>query len=145
MNEREWVVKIAKEWIGTPYRSHAQIKGIGCDCLTLLSGVFSEAGLVKNAKIPHYSPDFMKHRSAEMYLQGLLGYAHEINGMPQPGDIALWKFGRCFSHSAIVVQWPVIIHAFVHKHVMQENADNAQWLKYIGRQLRPVKFFSYWR
>jgi cell wall-associated NlpC family hydrolase len=142
-NERDLVVKVAKSWIGTPYHNNAKIKGVGCDCLTFLSGVFIEAGIIKEVKIPHYSPDFMKHRNAEQYLDGLLKYTHEVE-KPLPGDIALWKFGRCFSHSAIVVEWPVVMHAYIHRSVMFENVDRAQWLKYMGRSLRPVKYFSYW-
>lgn len=144
MNERELVVKVAKSYCGTPYRSHGMIKGVGVDCLTFLACVYQDAGLVRNINIPHYSPDFMKHRNAEQYLEGLLKYTHEIECPPQPGDIVLWKFGRCFSHSAIVVNWPVVIHAFIHKHVMLENVENAHWLKYVGKALRPVKYFSYW-
>ncbi len=50
--------------------------------------------------------------SAERYLEGLLRYAREIAGPPLPGDIALFRFGRTFSHGAIVVEWPRLIHAY---------------------------------
>jgi cell wall-associated NlpC family hydrolase len=45
-------------------------------------------------------------------MEGLLGYTREIEGPPQPGDIALFKFGRVFSHGAVVVAWPRLIHAY---------------------------------
>ena len=148
--ERQKVVAVAKSFLGTPYHPSGRKKGIGVDCLTLLSEVYIEAGLIENINIPHYAPDFFKHKGTELYLQGLLKYTREIETPAQPGDIVLWKYGRCFSHGAIVVNWPHIIHSHVGRGCMMENIDNALWLKYIGENvkntdsLRPTKKFSYW-
>ncbi|HYL49488.1 MAG TPA: hypothetical protein VET84_09005 [Stellaceae bacterium] len=65
-----------------------------------------------------------------------------------PGDIALWRFGRCFSHGAIVIEWPVVIHAYLGRGCVLEDAAKAEWLSRIGEgrgahaKLRPVKFFT---
>ena len=148
--ERQRVVEIAHSWLGTPYHHRGRVKGAGVDCLTILAEVFEEAGLLAHIEIPFYPKDWMHHREAERYLEGLLNYAAEIPGPPQPGDIALWKFGRCFSHGAIVVEWPVVIHAAAGRCVMLEDAEAATWLTHIGEnthdrgKLRPRKFFSYW-
>jgi len=79
-----------------------------------------------------------------------LQYAHEVE-LPEKGDIILWKFGRCFSHGAIVVDYPMIIHAYVGRECTLENMNNAAWLNYIGEnsanneaKKREVKFFSVW-
>ena len=29
-----------RAWIGTPYRHQASVKGVGCDCLGLLRGIW---------------------------------------------------------------------------------------------------------
>jgi cell wall-associated NlpC family hydrolase len=149
--QRQRVVNVARSWLSTPYHTGARIKGRngGIDCLTLLAEVFAEAGLVEKVAIPHYPPDWHLHRDAERYLEGLLKYTREIQGLPQPGDIALWKFGRCFSHGAIVTQWPQVIHAYVNSSVRFENAETARWLMFIGEgrergKPRPIRFFSYW-
>ena len=34
------IVAEARAWIGTPYRHQASLKGVGCDCLGLLRGVW---------------------------------------------------------------------------------------------------------
>ena len=147
--ERSRVVRIAREYIGTAYHPHGRKKGVGVDCLTLLACVYEDAGLITSAKIPHYAPDFFKHKGTELYLNGLLRYTHEVTE-PKPGDIALWKYGRCFSHGAIVIDWPHIIHAHVGRSCMLESIDAALWLKYIGENtpargaLRPMKLFSFW-
>jgi|SRR5579872_717175 len=65
-----------------------------------------------------------------------------------PADIALWRFGRCFSHGAIVVDWPIVIHAYLGRGCVLEDAAKAEWLSRIGEgrdaqaRLRPVKFFT---
>ena len=67
-----------------------------------------------------------------------------------PGDIALWRFGRCFSHGAIVVDWPVVIHAYLGRPCVLEDAAKAVWLSHVGEsgeagnRPRPRRFFSYW-
>jgi len=33
---------------------------------------------------------------------------------PLPGDLALFRYGRAISHGAIVIDWPTIIHAYIH-------------------------------
>jgi hypothetical protein len=41
---------------------------------------------------------------------------------PEPGDIALFRYGRCISHGAIVLAWPRVIHAVVRQGVVIEDA-----------------------
>ena len=149
-HQRDKVVEVAMGWLRTPYIHMGRVKGAGADCLTLLAEVFHEAGLIPKIEIEFYPKDWMHHRDAERYLEGLLNYAHEIEGPPQPGDIALWKFGRCFSHGAIVVNWPTIIHAAAGRNVTLEDASKSQMLCFVGENVeekgkpRELKFFSYW-
>lgn len=73
--------------------------------------------------IPRYAKDIMLHRSEETYLEGLLHYAVETDD-PKPGNIALWKFGRIYSHAGISGQgfqrylglelWGMIASRFAH-------------------------------
>ena len=143
--ERRRVVEVVKTWERTPYLHMGRVKGAGVDCLTLLAETFYEANLVPFIDVEYYPPDWMQHREAERYLEGLLQYTKEIPGNPQPGDIALWKCGRCFSHGAIVINWPIIIHAQLRCMVMQEDAEAAAWLKRGHKnELRECKFFSFW-
>jgi len=148
--QRARVVAVAHSWLGTPYHTGARLKGAGVDCLTLLAEVFAEAGLIARPDIPHYPQDWHLHRNAERYLEGLLKYTAEIHTEPQPGDIVLWRFGRCFSHGAIVVKWPVIIHSYVGVGCRVENALQAKFLTHIGEngadqgKDRPRRIFSFW-
>lgn len=39
---REDIVAAARGWIGTPYQHQASLKGVGCDCLGLIRGIWRE-------------------------------------------------------------------------------------------------------
>ncbi|MBV9858762.1 MAG: hydrolase [Alphaproteobacteria bacterium] len=133
---RAAVVGEAETWLGTPYHHMGRIKGVGTDCLMLLAEVYEKAGIIP-ALAPHfYPPDWHLHRDIERYLEGVLGYAREIAGPPAPGDVAVFQFGRTFSHGAVVLCWPRLIHAFVRTGVVYGDADKAPL---VGRS---VKFFD---
>jgi NlpC/P60 family putative phage cell wall peptidase len=134
-SRRKAVIAEAETWLGTPYHHMARVKGVGCDCLTLLAAVYYSAEVIPAIDIPYYPPDWHLHRTAERYLDGLLCYAHEIEA-PEPGDVALFKFGRCFSHSAIVTDWPLMIHAWNAGGVLRGDASQPMLAG------RPVRFFS---
>ncbi len=133
---RVGVIAEAESWLGTPYHHMARVKGIGCDCMTLLTAVYHAAGIVPEIEIPFYPPDWHLHRSAERYLDGLLRYACEIEEPPRPSDVALFKFGRCFSHGAIVTDWPCLIHAWHAGGVLRGDATQPLLAG------RPVRFFD---
>ena len=133
MSQRRRVVAEAKTWLRTPYHHMGRIKGGGTDCLMLLAEVYEAAGVIRRVDVPFYPPDWNLHRDSERYLQGLMRYAREIGGPPQDGDVAVFKFGRCFAHGAIVVSWPRLIHAWCDAGVV--FADSGQ-PPLIGRQVR---------
>jgi NlpC/P60 family putative phage cell wall peptidase len=132
---REGVVAEAISWIGTPFHHAARVKGAGVDCLMLLAEVYERAGVMAHVEPPFYVADWHLHQNAERYLEGLLAYAREVRE-PRPGDVALFRFGRTFSHGAIVVAWPRLIHAYWAIGVVWGDAT----LHPLKR--RPVRFFT---
>lgn len=120
-------VAVAKTWLGTPYHSGARQKGIGVDCGQFLIAVYEEAGVLKRGECnPGYYPhDRHLHRSEEKYLEWILKYCNPVYGPPLPGDIAMFHFGKSSSHSAIVTEWPYIIHAYIRMGVILSHKDEA--------------------
>lgn len=111
---REQVVAEALTWVGTPYLHQGYVKGKqgGVDCAMILVGVYEPLGLLPKGIDPRpYPMQWNLHRDAERYLDWFKAYAKKVD-RPQPGDIALYKFGRTVSHSAIVLPNDVIVHAF---------------------------------
>jgi len=139
--ERARVVRLALEYEGTPYKPNQRVKGPrgGVDCFTLIVNVYEEAQLIPKQQLPYYSQMHHLVSKREVYIEGIERYSREISGPPEPGDLAVYKFGLCYFHAAIVIQWPTVIHAFFRRHVFQTNAETDGFLR--GH---PLRFFSFW-
>lgn len=148
--ERARVVVAAKTWTGTPYHHRAMIKGVGVDCATLLLAVYTEAGIIQPVGLPDYSPQWHLHRDEDKYIDFIRQFAYEVDRVPLPGDVVVWKFHRCFSHGAIVVGWPRIIHAFIGRGCYEDDAEANQILTTVTERTadqgkpRPMKVLSRW-
>lgn len=139
-DQRQAVVQEAMSWLNTPYHHRANIKGAGVDCALILIEVFFNAGVIKEKpKLENYPMDWMLHRSEEKYIHYLEQYASLKNDDPEPGDILVWKFGRCFSHGAIVVDYPTIVHAYRKSGIV--TLDRADQSDFNGRE---VLCYSVW-
>ena len=142
LSPRAAVVAEAIAWLGTPYHHRARLKGVGVDCAQLALGVYANVGLIEAFDTGDYPPDWHLHRVGERYLAVLSRFAGEIDpAAVQPGDVLLFKFGRAFSHGAIVTAWPQIVHA--------SRRDGAVVMGDVDRDAdligRPMKAYSYWR
>jgi cell wall-associated NlpC family hydrolase len=138
---RAALVAAAERWLRTPYQHSARLHGVAVDCVNLLCAVYEEAGLTDYVEPGFYRSDWMLHRAEERFLMGILeARLHEV-ARPLPGDIALFRYGRCFSHGAIVVEWPRVIHAFAGLGVVHGDAAKHPLLDNTGR-LRAVRFYT---
>ena len=133
---RAAVLDVARSWIRTPWHHRASVKGAGVDCGQLLRAVFVEAGLVDDFVIDPYPQDFALHRNDERFLAWVERFCDPVD-RPEPADIAVFRFGRCFSHGAIVVDWPLLIHAYMpERGVTLGDASQG------GLARKPVRFYS---
>lgn len=141
--QRAQIVAEARKWVGTPYHSCADVRGAGVDCGMLLVRVYADLGFVAPFDPRPYPEDWHLHRSVERYLAFILGNCKEIT-KPRSGDIVVFKYGRCFSHGAIVtVEDPVtIVHAFQPYGIVfeEEMRRNLQLVE----PGRPRRYFSLW-
>lgn len=131
---RASIVAEALSWLRTPYHHQARIKGVGVDCVWLLIEVFKTVGIVAADFDPgNYAGEWYFHQTEEIYLTGVIGHARRIEA-PQPGDVALYRFGHCVSHGAIVVAEGYCVHA-------NRRARNVELI-----ELRALedRFHSYW-
>ncbi|WP_018704125.1 NlpC/P60 family protein [Anaeromusa acidaminophila] len=116
--QRAAVVAEALTWLNTPYHHMGRVKGAGVDCGMLIAEVFERAGLIPHLDIGYYPMDWHLHRGAERYLCWVSKYANEVQRDPLPGDIVLHQWGRCISHGAIVIKWPMVIHSYIGQGVV---------------------------
>lgn len=118
---RDRICAEARSWLKTPYHHHARVKGAGVDCAQILIAVFVECGVIDDFSPGNYAPDWHLHHSEEVYSDWLDRYGERTTD-PQPGDVALFKFGRAFSHGGIVVP-EGIIHSYVKRGVVLSTLE----------------------
>lgn len=115
---RAAVVAEAWTWFGTPYHHNAEIKGVGVDCARILIAVFAGLGLAPRVDPGDYAPDWHLHQSEELYIRWLQEAGAKPVQTPGLGDIALFRFGRTYSHGAIVVGPDEFIHSYLRRGVI---------------------------
>lgn len=124
------VVQEALSWVRTPYHHAAKIKGVGVDCAQLLIAVYSKVGAIPDFDPGGYSPEWHLHRSEEVFKLWVEDFAHRLpdGELPKPGDLVLYRFGRCYSHGAIVIEWPRVVHAVRRVGmVLDDDGDSGEY------------------
>jgi cell wall-associated NlpC family hydrolase len=126
---REAIIAQAKLWLKTPYHHNAEVLGGGVDCGHLLKACYVGAGLIDDFDLGKYPHDWMIHRSEEIFLGHVTTYLDPVD-LPLPGDVVVWRHGRCFSHGAIVVRWPSrVIHAIARQGQVAWGDGTQGWLR----------------
>lgn len=126
---RARVVAEAGTWIGTPYHHQASLKGVGCDCLGLLRGVWREIVGPEPEVPPAYSRDWAEALGQETLAEA--AGRHLIPIAPaniQPGDVLLFAVSddAPAKHCAIVSAPGRMIHA-IETHPVAEVAISPWW------------------
>jgi len=126
---RAKALDIAQSWIGTPYRHQASRKGVGCDCLGLMLGIwrglYGEAVAARLA----YSPDWAETSQGEPLLDELRKRCDELGpDEMRPGDILVfrWQAGSTAKHLALLAPENRIIHAY-EGHAVMASAFVPSW------------------
>jgi cell wall-associated NlpC family hydrolase len=152
--QRARVIDEAENWIGTPFRMNGCVKGAGVDCCRLVLACYRKASLtVQDTLAPYrvapkpfpdpdsfmyFARDWHLHTNTEDLITTLEEFLNETFE-PEAGDLAVFKIGRVYSHAAIVVQWPKVIHALSGRSVEYADALKAPLAGH------SVRFFSPWR
>lgn len=134
---RDKIVAEAMTWLGTPYHHYAQAKGAGVDCAMFPLAVYQSVGVIPQEYKPRpYPHDWHMHRDDERYLNELSLYAVEVAG-PVRGGMAVYKFGRTFSHGAICLGDGLIVHSYIGRGVVIDRMDDGDL------HGRDVRFFDF--
>lgn len=110
------IVALAESWIGTPYRHQGGTKGIGCDCIGLIRGIWRELYGEEPEAVPAYAPDWAERSGEDRLIeagQRLFGPALPI-GEAEPGDLLLfrWRPDYAAKHAGILAGPAHFIHAY---------------------------------
>lgn len=111
---RKDIVRAAKSWIGTPYQHQASLRGVGCDCLGLVRGIWRDLYKAEPETPPPYSPDWAESIGAETMAQAALRHLAVVpDKVFLPGDVLLfrWRDHCVAKHAAIASSATMMIHA----------------------------------
>ncbi|MEP3439043.1 MAG: NlpC/P60 family protein [Hoeflea sp.] len=110
------VVAAARAWIGTPYRHQGSRKGVGCDCLGLVRGVWAEV-MGRPAEQPGaYAPDWAERGRTDRLIIAARRHCGAAIPVSQAraGDILLfrWRDGVSAKHAGLLSDADHFIHAY---------------------------------
>jgi NlpC/P60 family putative phage cell wall peptidase len=132
------IVSAARGWIGTPYMHQASLRGVGCDCLGLLRGVWREVMGAEPVAPPAYSPDWAEASGRETLAEAagrwLAPVAVEAFAA---GDVVLfrWRDGLPAKHCAIATSGETMAHAHDGAAVA-EVAIGLWWRRHLAYAFR---------
>jgi hypothetical protein len=140
LSSRASVIREAESWRGTAFHPEARLKSVGVDCGNFLVGVFGACGFSVPQHVGHFPLGFNQHEREERFLHLLERFAAQAGDERLPGNIALFRIGRIYSHGAIIIQWPKVIHSYWGSCVEYCDVSRDPWLSN-----SPMLLFSPWR
>ncbi len=128
------IVAEALSWVGTPYRHQGARKGVGCDCLGLLIGVWHAVyGTVPEQPEP-YAADWAEAGGGDRFLEAARRHCREKPlGQARAGDLLLfrWRAHLPAKHAAILISPATFVHAYEGSAVVVSPLV-PQWRKRIA-------------
>lgn len=112
---RAALVAEARQWIGTPYRHQASLKGVGADCLGLVRGLWRALHGPEIEALPAYAPDWAEATGCETLASAARAHLLEVDPLAaRPGDVLLfrWRDGLPAKHAGILATPASFIHAY---------------------------------
>ncbi|HVY71467.1 MAG TPA: NlpC/P60 family protein [Verrucomicrobiae bacterium] len=153
--------RTARAWLGTPFRAHLAVPGVGVDCVQLCAAIYQRLGVIDSFTPPPYQVTAGPHRETsqvEAFLaamperfqkvgtHGSRVRSQEENGRssvaspPQlsPGDLLCFHVGRVTHHCGVLIRRMNFIHAIHHCGVVESTLADSNWLKRLRGAYRPL-------
>ena len=126
--KREDIVKKAREWIGTPWAHQASVKGVGCDCVGMVRGVYTELTGKKVGGAMDYTRSFYLFSGEERLKNEIAKYCIEIPiEEAKSGDVILISFLNLPSHHIGILAGTTFIHSWEDIGKVVEIPYDAAW------------------
>jgi NlpC/P60 family putative phage cell wall peptidase len=114
MTMADTIIAAARTWLGTPYHHQASMKGVGCDCLGLIRGLYRELVGPEPVTLPVYTRDWGDATGAETLLEAGRTYLVPLTlDEAAPGDVAVFRLraGAPAKHAGVLMAEGRMIHA----------------------------------
>lgn len=115
------VIAAARLWIGTPYHHQASRRGIGCDCLGLVRGVWRDLYGTEAPAPPPYSRDWGEAGRREVLLEAFRDALRPADGLAL-GTVIVFRMmpGALAKHAGILIEGQRFVHAHERRGVIAE-------------------------
>ena len=110
----EAVIAEAMSWLGTPYRHQGSTRGVGCDCLGLIRGIWRALVGPEPESAGSYAPDWAEAGADRLMLAARRHLIDRGGATPRPGDVILfrWRPHMPAKHAGIMLGDDRFIHAY---------------------------------
>ncbi len=118
----EDVVRVARNWIGTPYHHQASLRGVGTDCLGLVRGIWRDLYQREAEMPPRYTRDWAEASGRETMLEAARRHMIEKQlADAAAGNVVVFRLrdGAVAKHAGVLTGLDTMIHA-------QEGAPAAE-------------------
>ncbi len=136
------IIRVARSWIGTPYRHQASVKGKGCDCLGLLRGVWREMIGEEPEVVPSYTADWSETgREERLWAVAIRNLDVATIDTAKGGQVVLFRMraGYVAKHLGVLAgsnaEYATVIHAYTGRGVIETPLTDA-WVRKIVAQFQ---------
>ena len=131
------VLHAAMRWVGTPYRHQGSLRGVGCDCLGLLRGIWRDLHGPEPERPGPYAQDWAEAGAGDPLMEAARRHLIEANGDPRVGDVLLfrWRPGMTSRHVGIAAGEDRFIHAYQGAGVLVSSLV-PQWQRRLAARFR---------
>jgi NlpC/P60 family putative phage cell wall peptidase len=135
----EAIVAAARSWLGTPYLHQGSLRGVGCDCLGLVRGIWRDLLGAEPEDVPPYAADWAEASGRETLAEAALRHLRPVAvEKAAAGDVLLfrWRMHVPAKHCAILTgalaeRSSTIIHA--HEGcAVSEVALTGWWRRHVS-------------
>ena len=128
------VVAEAMRWIGTPYRHQGSRRGVGCDCLGLVRGVWRSIVGTEPEHPGPYTRDWAEAGGDRMLSAARRFLVATVEGTQPAAGLVLifrWTPFAAAKHAGIAVDGERFVHAY-QGHAVAVSALVPQWRRRIA-------------
>lgn len=125
------IVRLARGWLGTPYRHQASMRGVGADCLGLVRGIWRSLHGAEPEVPPPYSQDWCEISNDEGLWKAAARWMMP-GRIDVDGDVLLFRMAPASPAKHLAVRAtdgegePSIIHAYSGRAVI-ESPFSESW------------------
>lgn len=128
------IIGEAMGWLGTPYRHQGSRKGVGCDCLGLVRGVWRAVYGGEPERPGPYSPDWAEAGGGDPLIEAARRHcAEKLLDEARPGDLLAfrWRPHHAAKHLGILLPDAWFLHAY-EGHAVTISPLIPQWRRKIA-------------